>query len=172
MLVIMAGLPASGKSTLARALANCVSGAVLDKDVIRAALFSAEDIEYSAVQDDFVMDLMLQAAQYLLDKDAGRVVFLDGRTFSYSYQRQRAMDFADAMGTPWRIIECVCADAIARRRLAEDERTGRHLAANRTVHLYESVRSIFEPIPEPKIVIDTGEPLGTCVRAGLTGIKD
>lgn len=168
----MAGLPATGKSTLARALANCVRGAVLDKDIIRASLFATEDIEYNAGQDDFVMELMFQTARYLLAKDAGRVVFLDGRTFSYSYQRQRAMDFADAVGTPWRIIECACADAIARRRLADDERTGRHPAANRTVHLYESVRENFEPIPQPKIVIDTGESLEVCVRAGLTGIRD
>jgi predicted kinase len=167
MLVIMAGLPATGKSTLARALANCVRGAVLDKDIIRAALFAAEDIYYTAVQDDFVMELMLQTAQYLLDKDADRVVFLDGRTFSRSYQMQRAMDCAGSVGTPWRVIECVCTEAIARRRLADDARNGRHLAANRTVHLYESVRSTFEPIPQPKIVIDTGEPLEACVRMGL-----
>jgi len=171
MLVIMAGLPATGKSTLARALANCVRGAVLDKDIIRAALFAAEDVEYNAVQDDFVMELMLQTAQYLLDKDAGRVVFLDGRTFSRAYRRQRAIDFADTVRTPCRIIECVCTEAIAKRRLAADERAGRHPAANRTVHLYESVRSIYEPISPPKTVIDTGKPLEPCVRAGLAGIR-
>ena len=41
MIVIMAGLPGTGKSTLARALAQRLAGAVLDKDEIRAALFAA-----------------------------------------------------------------------------------------------------------------------------------
>ena len=79
MLVILAGLPGTGKSTLARALAGRIGGAVLDKDIIRRALFAPEDIEYTAAQDDFVMDLMLQTARYLFEKNPARVVFLDGR---------------------------------------------------------------------------------------------
>lgn len=156
MLVIMAGLPGTGKSTVARALAAQCGGAVLDKDVIRAALFAPPDIEYSAAQDDFIMELMLDAARYLLAKAPLRRVFLDGRTFSRCYQRRRAIQFAESIATPWRIIECVCSEDIARRRLAEDALSGRHPAANRTIDLYERVRDSFEPIVEPKIVIDTG----------------
>ena len=52
MVVIMAGLPGSGKSTVARALAERLPATVLDKDVIRAALFAPAHVEYSRVQDD------------------------------------------------------------------------------------------------------------------------
>jgi predicted kinase len=38
-LVIMAGLPGTGKSTISRVLAAEVGGLVLDKDNVRAALF-------------------------------------------------------------------------------------------------------------------------------------
>src|SRR5690348_14369339 len=47
MLLIMAGLPATGKTTLARAIAERTGAVVLDKDVIRASLFPAQLIEYS-----------------------------------------------------------------------------------------------------------------------------
>lgn len=167
MLIIMAGLPASGKTTLARALAAAVGGAVLDKDVIRPALFPPEDIEYTAAQDDFVMDLMLQTARYLLEKDPSRIVFLDGRTFSRAYQRQRAIDFAEAFGTRWLMIECVCSEASARVRLGEDLSEGRHPAANRTFELWESVRGAFEPIGAPKVVIDTDREFEECLRSTL-----
>ena len=170
MLVIMAGLPASGKTTLARALSSAVAGAVLDKDVIRPALFPAEDIEYTAVQDDFVMDLMLQTARYLLARNPARTVFLDGRTFSRAYQRQRAIDFAEALGTRWLVIECVCSEASARARLGEDLTTGRHPAANRTFELWEIVRDSFEPIDAPKVVIDTDGSFEQCVRLGIEAI--
>ena len=172
MLVILAGLPASGKSTLTRAIAGRAGGAVLDKDVIRRALFASPgDMEYSAEQDDFVMDVMLQTARYLVGKNPARVVLLDGRTFSQGYQRRRAIDFAVELGTAWKLIECVCSETSARARLLEDERTGMHPAGNRTWELYERVRASFEEIREPRIVIDTDEPLEDCVEGALKFIS-
>ncbi|MFZ0994064.1 MAG: AAA family ATPase, partial [Candidatus Sulfotelmatobacter sp.] len=60
MIVLMAGLPGAGKTTLARELANRLPGRVLNKDEIRHALFSADEIEYSSRQDDFCLHLMLE----------------------------------------------------------------------------------------------------------------
>src|ERR1035438_7321629 len=108
MIVVMAGLPGTGKSTVARALAEQVGGVVLNKDHLRAELFPKEFVEYSTAQDDFVQDLMLRTAEYLLTRYPRLIVFLDGRTFSRAYQIQRAIDAAEKLGTPWRIIECVC----------------------------------------------------------------
>ena len=170
MLVIMAGLPASGKSTLAQALAWRTRGVVLDKDAIRHALFAPEDIEYTAAQDDFVMDLMLQTARYLLEKSPERIVFLDGRTFSQTYHRQCAMKLAETLRTPWRIIECVCSESSARARLETDESEGRHPAANRSFDLWQRVRASFEPIAAPKAVIDTDRPFEECVSQGMRAI--
>src|SRR5436305_6121076 len=107
MIVVMAGLPGTGKSTLARALAQRLPGAVLDKDVIRAALFQPAYIEYSTAQDDFCQELMLQTAAYLLGKNAGGHVVLDGRTFSRRYQRERAIGFCEEIGSRWAMLECV-----------------------------------------------------------------
>src|SRR5207248_11401447 len=100
MLILMAGLPGSGKSTLSRALAAELSGTVLDKDQIRAALFPASDIEYSTEQDDFCMGIMLKVAGYIFRKDAARRIFLDGRTFSRGYQLDRATGFAEQSASP------------------------------------------------------------------------
>jgi predicted kinase len=82
MIVLMAGLPGSGKTTLADALAVRTSGRVLNKDEFRHALFSPDEVEYSSSQDDFCLQLMLETAGQLLGRDSDRVVFLDGRPFS------------------------------------------------------------------------------------------
>jgi adenylylsulfate kinase len=119
MIVMMTGLPGTGKSTLARALAQRLPGAVLDKDAIRAALFQPAYVEYSLAQDDFCQEIMLQTAAYLLARDAELHVLLDGRTFSRRYQRERAMEFCRQVGAACATLECVCAERSALARLAE-----------------------------------------------------
>jgi predicted kinase len=167
MIVIMAGLPGTGKSTLARLLAQRLPGAVLDKDTIRPALFQPPYVEYSLAQDDFCQEIVLQTAAYLLSKNAGLHVFLDGRTFSRRYQRGRAIEFCGQVGTTWAILECVCAQQTALARLAEAMANNTHPAANRTPELYRQVRESWEPIDGPKLVIDTDESLDCCVELAL-----
>jgi predicted kinase len=167
MIVLMAGLPGTGKSTLARELARCTQGAILSKDEIRAALFSPEDIEYSVQQDDFVMEVMLQGARYLLHKTPARKVFLDGRTFSRRYQIDRVLQFARELGQPWIILECICSDDSTRVRLdlAPDPS---HPAHNRNFALYLEVKARFDPITVPKTVINTDQPLAQCLEQAMT----
>ncbi len=166
MLILMTGLPGSGKSAVSRALATELGGTVIDKDEIRAALFPPTDIEYSTEQDDFCMGIMLKVAGYLFRKDASRRVFLDGRTFSRTYQLARATGFAEALGQPWRILECVCSEETARKRLIEAD----HVAANRDFELYLRVKARFEEITLPKTVIDTDQAMGVCVKLAMTAL--
>jgi predicted kinase len=169
MIVLMAGLPGTGKTALARELAHRTQGALLSKDEIRAALFSSSDIEYSVMQDDFVMETMLEAARFLLQKAPTRKVFLDGRTFSRSYQIDRVLSLANELNQPWRIIECSCSDESARRRL-DLEPDATHPARNRSFALYLAVKARFEPITYARTVVDTDQPLEHCVEQALAAL--
>jgi predicted kinase len=153
MIVVMAGLPGTGKSTLSRALAAEMGGIVLNKDILRADLFPAAFVEYSTEQDDFVQDLMQRAAEYLLTRHEKLTIFFDGRTFSKTYQIENAIQAAERLGTPWRIIECVCSESEAEKRI---EQARKHPAKNRTIELYRKIRDEFEEIVLPKLVVDTG----------------
>ncbi len=167
MIVIIAGLPGTGKSTLAQALAQRLPAAVLDKDSIRASLFPPAYIEYSRPQDDFCQEIMLQTATYLLSKHADLRILLDGRTFSRCYQRDRVIEFCSQLRTTWATLECVCSESTALSRIAEAVAANNHLAANRTPELYREIRKAWEPIDQPKLVIDTDENLESCVNRAV-----
>src|SRR5262247_1043309 len=100
MIILLAELPNTGKSTLARTLASHLNAVVLSKDEIRHAIFSLTDIEYSTRQDDFVMHLMLEAAAWLLNENPTRAIFLDGRTFSRPYQIDEVIKAATQLHQP------------------------------------------------------------------------
>jgi predicted kinase len=167
----MAGLPGSGKSTLARELAARTAGRVVSKDEIRHAIFRPEEVEYSTRQDDYCLQVMLDTAGYLLARDPARSIFLDGRSFSRRYQIENGIAAAASLQQPWRILECVCSDETARRRLAVDADASTHPAGNRDFQLYLEVKARFEVITHAKTVIDTELPLEACAQQALAVLR-
>jgi predicted kinase len=170
LLIAMAGLPGTGKSTLARQLGEQLPAVVLDKDTIRAALFPFPEVDYSTRQDNFCFAIMLQTASYLLDK--GRAVILDGRTFSQTYQVERLLRFGRAAGAMIEIIECVCSEEAAQQRLSLDDAFGLHLAANRNFGLYQRLKTQAAPIQAPHLVVDTSLSIEECTAACLTYLRE
>lgn len=171
MIVLMAGLPGTGKSTLARELARRTDGRVLSKDEFRHAIFTTQEIEYSSWQDDFCLQLMLETAGYLWSRNPGLTILLDGRPFSRRYQIENALNAAASLHQPWRIIECTCSDETVRKRLEADTNDGRHPAGNRGYALYLEVKARFEKIVHPKVVIDMEQELEVCVQQGMDALK-
>ena len=168
MLIVFAGLPGTGKSTLARAIAEHLGGKILDKDIVRHAMFGPDRITFTTEQDDLVIDAMLAEARDILTRDPATRVYFDGRVFSRNEQLRHVIDFAASIPTRWMVVECVCSPETARVRIAADQ--GKHIAANRTPDLYDRVRERFESIPEPKLVIDTDQPLESCLAQLLAAL--
>jgi predicted kinase len=151
--VLLAGLPGTGKSTLAAALAQRLDAAILDKDHVRSALFPGKLTDYSASQDQVCMRAMLQAAAYLTERRQVDYIFFDGRTFSTQAQIEEVLQAAESAGARWRILHVTCADAVVEERLARTG--GDHPAKNRDSALYHRIKQQFEAIPQANLQVDT-----------------
>lgn len=168
-MLVMRGLPGSGKSTLARSLAGRLHAVVLDKDAVRAALFPGDTTEYSTTQDDFVIKLMMEAAQSHVLR--GRVVFIDGRVHSRKQQVEVVRAFAAKIGARFGVIECVCRPETALRRIEADLRTYAHPAKNRDSVLLRDQIAKWEELDQPPLCrIDTEQPLETSTTQALAAI--
>ena len=143
----------------------------MDKDRVRSALFPPDEIEYSTAQDDFCMGILYETAAYMLQKQPERLVLIDGRPFSRSEQIEQVAGWAEKMRQSWRIVECVCSEKTARKRLAEQ--AGEHLAANRSYPMYQRIRAEWEEIVRAKTLIDTDRAIEVCVRetAAALGLR-
>lgn len=167
-IVIMAGLPGTGKSTISKALVAELSGIVLDKDRIRAALFPEPWIEYSKEQDDFCMEMLLQAAAYVVNKQpAPPFVFIDGRPFALRYQLDRIAEWATKAGCRLKLIHTMCSDETARQRLTASH----HIAKNRNFDGYLKLKAQFENIEYPKLTVNTEQPLESSVKECLSYLR-
>ncbi len=158
---MMAGLPGTGKTTLAEALVQRIGGVVLSKDAVRAATFPPEAIEYSSAQNDYCMSLILKDAQRIARERSQPFIFLDGRTFSRNRHVQEVLQAAEEAGAEVRVLHLHCPEDVALQRISRDR--GKHVAVDRDADLYFRVKARFEPIAVQKLEVDTSRPLEECV---------
>jgi predicted kinase len=152
MLIAFAGLQATGKSTLAKKLQQHLSAILLDKDTLRDCLF-AEHVDYSAAQNDVCVNIIYQLCGYYLQKNPEAKIILDGRTYSKKYQVEALKQTATQLNTQLRIIECICSEESSKKRLEQDGK--KHRAKDRDFALYQKIKAAADPIPEPKLLINT-----------------
>ncbi|MGH3843381.1 MAG: AAA family ATPase [Pseudonocardiaceae bacterium] len=170
MIVQLAGLPGTGKSSLAAELVHRLEGRLLllDKDRVRQALFGPQHTLYTREQDDFCVGTMFRTAVWHLRHSPSSIVIFDGRTCSRAYQVAQVRRFASRTRQPLRLIECVCPDTAIDQRLRADTARGTHPAANRDIRLYRRLRASADPIPDPKLRLDTTGPLLECADRALS----
>jgi predicted kinase len=157
MLVVMAGLPGVGKSSIAQGLAGELGICKLELDRIEAPLLS--QISGDTLGWGGYEILTALAEDHLA---LGHSVILDCVTWVRSL-RTRWQDLAEAHGAAFRPIEVICSDE-ALHRVRLHQRVSRDLAEPPWVRVEEARRS-YETWDTPRLVLDTVQPLNELVRA-------
>jgi bifunctional enzyme CysN/CysC len=167
--VVLAGLPGAGKSTLAQALANRLPDArVIDKDQVRHALFAPCD--YSAAERDVTFAAMLDAARYHLGR--GRIVIFDGLTFSRRSQVKAAEDVAAESGAFAAVIVCDVPVSVAVERVEQEAEEGEHLAGNRDGDVVRRVAAEMEEPSGAYLTLPTTRPVEDLIEPALAYVEE
>jgi predicted kinase len=169
VVVALGGLVASGKSTVAQAVADRMASPRIVGDHVRAFRMGAtpshdattierlESLEPGF--EERVTRSFFSAAECVLD--SGRAVVLDAG-FPTAARRAAARALAERHGLPFRFIECRVDAKTAQRRLAErdtspDEHGGWRAIYDRYLARWESPED--DLAPEELVVVDTTRPL-------------
>ncbi len=150
MLIIICGLPGSGKSTLSKRLKTKIPAIYLNTDIIRKQI--TKNPTYDENEKKAVYLEMMNIAEKHINQ--GRNVILDA-TFSTRKFRDLALRVTDDL----RIIECTLPEQMVRARL--DRRKERNKAiSDAGFEIYQKMKESFEEIEGDHLVIDCSLPKG------------
>jgi len=149
LIIIVCGLPGVGKTSLANELAPLIRAVVLSTDKIRKELISKPT--YRIQERKLIYDIMLLLARYL--HDAGINCILDA-TFNTENSRRELKKSLNLISSPQiNIVECTCPEHITISRL----RSRKNDYSDADISVYKRMRSIYQPIKEKHIVVDTSQ---------------
>ena len=158
-LVLLSGLPGSGKSYLAREICRGYPIAHVESDVLRKELFARpvytprESTRLFAAIHALVGDLL----------DRGLSVLFDATNLKEAHRRP-LYDIAKRRGARLVIVRVEVPDSVARQRLEAKRRggdPGNHSDAD--VDIYEAMRRAEEPIGREHIRVETSGSVAPAV---------
>lgn len=164
MLIIICGLPGTGKTTLAKALAKKFHLTHISTDIIRKKHFKHR--EYSKKEKMKVYSLVFSEAEKELV--VGKNIALDG-TFYKSTLRKTAYSLAKKYKTKFFIIECTISENEIKKRIEKREKTKN--ASEADFKTYKKVNLQFNQIKEKHLKINCAENMTSKIKKVAAWIK-
>ena len=172
MLIVTAGLPGAGKSTIAEVVGNRLGLPVVSVDPIESAILSA------GIDSDQPTGL----AAYLVAETIAEAVLSGGGSVivdavnAVEPARDQWVKLAARQQTPIKFLEVICSDSeVHRARLANRDRHLAHLAEP-TWHAVEQSLDEWENWTGatgsvPRVTLDSVQPLGVNVEQALAFLE-
>ena len=162
-LVVVSGLPGSGKSYFCRRLASRYPIARLESDALRKTLFG------QPTHSDEESRRLFAASHYVLDRllGAGISALLDATNLREVHRRQ-LYAIADRHGAKLVLVSLRAPAAVVEERLAgRGRRADPEDLSDAGPEVYQRMRSLAEPIGRPHIVVDTSADIEPAIDAVL-----
>ena len=146
MIVIICGLPGTGKTTIAKKLAPIIDAVVLSTDKIRKELIP--NPTYQRKERELIFDVMVLLAKYL--HSSHKSCILDA-TFNKESSRNQVKNDLKLSENQFFVVECTCPEKIILFRL--ENRKDDYSDAD--IFVYQQMKKIYDPVTSKHITIDT-----------------
>lgn len=153
MLVVLGGLPGTGKTTIARALSERLGAAHIRIDAIETAMWR---VGITADEPTGIGSYAVAEAVAESCLAAGTPVVIDAVN-PVEAARRAWRDLATRAHAPLHIVEIVCSDELEHRRRVETREADLEGAR------MPSWQEIAAREYEPRVVVDTREPMAACL---------
>jgi predicted kinase len=167
MLIVMAGLPGSGKSAVAVAVGRALKFPVLSVDPIEAAMCRA-GIDRTQPTGLAAYVVVEAVASDILALGQGVVV---DAVNAVTPARQMWRELARTHETELRWIEVECSDLDLHRKRLETRNRGRGAVSEPSWTDVQLLRSEYEPWTEERLFLDTTRELTTNVALALRYVQ-
>jgi predicted kinase len=161
MVVIVTGLPGSGKSFFASQLAKGINADYINSDQVRKTMMPPG--HYSLQEKRSVYGQMLAQAITLVNQK--RKVVLDATFYNGAAREQ----FKDALSriTPVKFIEVTATKALIKDRLRLPRKD-----SEADYEVYKKIRAAWEPLQEPHLVLQsTNNNIAALLEVALDYLK-
>jgi predicted kinase len=150
LIILICGLPGTGKTFLSQKLSQYIDSTVLSTDKIRKELIQKPT--YTPWERALIYDVLFLLTKYL--HSSGITCILDG-TFNMEKSRREIKDLLNLTNDEFYIIECYCPEdlIITRLLLRKDD------YSDATVSIYLKMKRIYEPVRQKHISINTSKPV-------------
>ena len=138
ILIVIFGLPGTGKTTFATLLSNQLGIKHFNTDIIRS--LSGKSQQYDEENKAFIYDGMLNLTR--LEFEKGKSAIVDG-TFYKKKLRKRFKDLAQEYDVTVKWIEVCACEEVVKKRVSKKRR---YSEADYAV--YQMIKSQFEPMQE------------------------
>ena len=166
IVVALIGLPGSGKSVVARALADQLGLRRVCRDTIRHAMFPVCSYSFAEKRAAFRAVMLALEINCLL----GESTVIDGVTFSRRADLVRVDDTIRRYGFTPIPIYLDCPPGVAYDRIAREVEHNQHLARDRSPDLVYEVQARFDTPPPNALVINATLPAAEVCRIAVDAV--
>jgi len=165
VLIMMSGLPGSGKSYLSQRLAQQLPAVVIESDRVRKALFPQPT--YSAQESAIVHRTCQGVMQRLLNKGV-RVIF--DATNLVEFQREILYNLAERSGARLLIVRTVAPEPVIRERL-EQRKARAEGVSDADWRIYRRMSKREQKIRRTHLCVNTSHDIEDAVRKVMRAVR-